>query len=681
MLFNIIKTAYSSIAEDSPSITTNLVIKLYKPEIFHFLAQDNGLSKIDILASKIKSLPEETMFNAVSSGLEIQAGNIQKIEDSNLLNIESIKIFSVLSMDFSETTASNNLVKLLKKIKSDDIFLLQKNSLEFCISECKSIDFYFEYTSVDGIIFTKKETTENNTRKNEKKNTFENDKINKEEDTKTAILDWLFPVLSPPISLDGADLYRPIRKYQKDGINFLMHQKTVLLADEMGTGKTVQAVLAARILISTKKIDKPVLVVCPVSLIGSSSMSERLGKPEGWEGHFYFWAPDLTTIIIRGQKNLRHDLWQSHFHVYLTTYDTLRSDILPNDSEDAIESLLDKFGCIILDEAQSIKNRSPRRSKAVKRLKSEYRWALSGTPIENKLDDIISIFEFIEPSILKGLHHIACPAILAQSIKPYLIRRLTKDVLPDLPEKQEEDIWVELDTHQRKEYDILHNEKTKEIGESKNKNLDKGRIQHTVFNLQQICNFASDRNSSPKSHVLLEILTECQESHKKTIVFSRFISEQYGINKIYNFLTLHGIKTVTLLGSDGSRKRENSISEFKSNPDITAILISIRAGAFGLNLPEADYVIHFDPDWNPAIRAQATDRAYRFGREKHRTLTIYNLWTRDTIEERIQYKLNEKLKISKDILDTLVEKINPKDIEQKITIEDWYEILEMKKKL
>ena len=200
---------------------------------------------------------------------------------------------------------------------------------------------------------------------------------------KLSVWDLIYPLLLPPISFDFKeqfDFYSPLYGYQQKGIEFLVQHTSALLADEMGTGKTVQSIFALRILFRKASI-KNALIICPVAVIGSAKLSLTTGKSEGWDGHFHNWAPELEVTVVRGNVEQRLLDWQCPSHIYITTYETVRNDLKNNILK---ESDLSRFDCVILDEAQKIKNRNSEISKTIRKIKTKCRWALTGTPIENK---------------------------------------------------------------------------------------------------------------------------------------------------------------------------------------------------------------------------------------------------------------------------------------------------------
>ena len=239
--------------------------------------------------------------------------------------------------------------------------------------------------------------------------------------------DLLHPLLCPPLSLEfpnQLDFYQPLRNYQQPGVEFLVNHASALLADEMGTGKTVQAVNALRILFRQSKITSA-LVVCPANAIGSARLSLETRKSEGWDGHFYHWDEYLLVTVVRDSPQQRKIDWDRPAHIYITTYETLRDDL-----KNGILQLSDptRFDCVVIDEAQKIKKRDSGMSKAVRQLQPKYRWALTGTPIENSTKDVITIFDFVKPGLFQASMNYS-PQEIKKLIEPYMLRRLKKSVL------------------------------------------------------------------------------------------------------------------------------------------------------------------------------------------------------------------------------------------------------------
>ena len=257
--------------------------------------------------------------------------------------------------------------------------------------------------------------------------------------------DLLYPILMPPLDYDFSDdlVFGELYDFQKVGVKFLLENNSALLADEMGTGKTVMSVVAMRALFKKALIRKG-LIVCPVSILSV------------WDEHINDWAPDLSLTVVRGTKEIRENDWNYPAHLYVTTYDIIRNDFLNSDDTNTIISndQIKEFDFVIIDEAQYIKNPKAGRSKALKTLNTNHRWALTGTPIENKIDDVVSIFSFLKPGYLSTTENYT-PSQIKRKIEPYFLRREKKDVFKDLPKKIKNNLWLELDTVQRKEYEEI----------------------------------------------------------------------------------------------------------------------------------------------------------------------------------------------------------------------------------
>ena len=482
--------------------------------------------------------------------------------------------------------------------------------------------------------------------------------------------DILLPVLLPPLSLEfpkELDFYRELRGYQQQGISWLVDQPSALLADEMGTGKTVQAVNALRLLFRQGTI-RSALIVCPPAVIGSIDLSIETGSSEGWSGHLYHWASELEFAVIRGGNQEQRKLaWERPLHVYITTYDTLRTDI-----RNQVLTDCNKFNCIILDEAQKIKNRATKTSQAVRCLHSAYRWALTGTPIENSLDDVKSLFDFIRPGLFKGGVEDSPQAVKA-AIEPYMLRRLKQDVLQDLPNKVRQEDWLELDQHQREEYNRALQAGRRKIETSLGVEQTIQVRQHIfalLAELKQICNFAKERSESPKTELLLEYVETIAANKKQVLIFSQYTKE--GTDKIAKLLDRRKIKYVVYTGKVSNQQKEQAISDFRSDPDLTVFLATIDTAGYGITLTEATYVIHFDHPWNPAKMQNAEDRTHRIGQKY--SVTVYSFWMKGTVEERIKKKLIEKRLLVENTVDALAVEV----IENALSTEDWLDIFGIK---
>lgn len=259
------------------------------------------------------------------------------------------------------------------------------------------------------------------------------------------------------------------------------------------------------------------------------------------------------------------------------------------------------------------------------------------------------------------------PERIKAKIQPYFLRRRKADVLPDLPPKQKQDFWLELDPQQRAAYDRALTAARNELV-ALGERVTKVDIFRNITRLKQICNFAPDQISSPKVDLLKEQLEEIIENEQKVIIFSQYLNE--GINKLQEILQPYGIARI--VGEQSENVRANEIERFKHNKDTPILLASVRAGGVGLNLTEASYVVHFDHWWNPAVMWQAEDRVHRPGQT--RGVNIYSYWTYDTIEERIYSILQEKGLLFQDIVDGLAEA----NIDELITVDEWLKIFDVK---
>lgn len=459
----------------------------------------------------------------------------------------------------------------------------------------------------------------------------------------------LLPILMPPLdklinnqALFPADA-RPYT-YQIEGIKFLRKNKSALLGDEMGLGKTIQAIVAIRILMQ-KGMIKNALVVCPLSLIGN------------WKKEFEKWAPELAVTKVRGVRDLRKLFWKSPFNIYITTYETLREDI---DNNLIAPSY---FSLVVLDEIQKIKNPETKISKALYKLKPDYRWGLSGTPLENKLEDVISVFGFLNPG-LRFLSPID-PFQVKETIKPYFLRRRICDVEHELPKKIIQEHWLYLNTDQQIAYDDAYEEARVDI-QSREK-IDRIHIFSWINKLKLICNEEENSGDSCKKDFLIDQLESIPQDDK-VIVFSQFPEKT--LKRLLD--TLQSYEPAMLSGKDSSNKREEIIKQFMENESPRILLASLKAGGVGINLQRANRVFHFDHWWNPAVTKQAEGRAHRKGQKK--TVFVYDLFTKGTIEEKIYQILSSKQNLFDEVIDDLSSSASA----TKITDEELYGLFDLK---
>lgn len=435
------------------------------------------------------------------------------------------------------------------------------------------------------------------------------------------------------------NLNATLRDYQVDSLNWF-HTLDYLgfggiLADEMGLGKTIQTI---SFLLS--KDNKKTLIVTPTSLI------------HNWKSEFEKFAPSLSVGISHGLKKDRLKVIKNinDFDVILTTYGSLRNDI------EEYEKL--NFDYCIIDEAQNIKNPLASTSDAVKAINAGNKFALTGTPIENNLVELWSIFDFIMPGYLYSLTKFNAVFVkdveqlenLKRMIKPFILRRTKEQVIKELPPKIEKEFYVEMGKTQKNTYGIYVEDIKSRLKEKKDV---KNKI--TIFSyltkLRQLCLDPSIivegyKGKSAKTDTCLEIITDYIEKDNKILVFSQFTSVLKNIGKRLN---KNNINFYYLDGATSAKDRITLVDSFNNNKEIKVFLISLKAGGTGLNLTSANTVIHFDPWWNPSVENQASDRAHRIGQKQ--VVEVIKLIAKGTIEEKIVELQQKKSELIQDMID------------------------------
>ncbi len=465
----------------------------------------------------------------------------------------------------------------------------------------------------------------------------------------------IFAKGKPEIALPG-NFQGELRPYQRYGAAWLRFLESrnlgACLADDMGLGKTVQVIALA---LSTARPAFPTLVVCPMSVAGN------------WQREFERFASSLKTFVHHGEqrlskKELHEQVLKSD--IVITTYSLVWRDL------ESLEYVA--WGRIVLDEAQNIKNEKSLQAVAVKKLKAGSRIALTGTPVENRLSELWSIMDFLNPGVLgtaaEFSENYAVPVEkekdggkaddLREKIAPFLLRRLKTDktVIQDLPEKNEMKVFCSLTPEQAELYrkflaDNLEKIKALEGIERK------GQILAVLVRLKQICNhpaqFLKDggvlENRSGKLDRLAEMLEEAVSEGDKALVFTQF-SEMGGMLEPYLAEKLK-CPVLYLHGGTSMMERDRLVKNFQSGIEGPAVFIlSLKAGGTGLNLTAANHVFHFDRWWNPAVENQATDRAFRIGQT--RDVQVHKLISLSTLEERIDRVLEEKTDLAGQIIST-----------------------------
>ncbi len=441
------------------------------------------------------------------------------------------------------------------------------------------------------------------------------------------------------------------RDYQKRGFSWLVFLHNVgtggILADDMGLGKTLQTIALLLWLKSKSKSHRPTLVVAPTSVVPN------------WEREIEKFAPSLSTLLWHGSDRHEQRSEMEDVDVVITSYALLRRD----------EEVLSECGFryLILDEAQHIKNPLSATARAAKRVTSERRLALTGTPIENRLSEIWSIMDFVSPGLLGSLKNFeeryARPIERGDEetmrrmrtiVRPLVMRRTKSEVAPELPAKIEQEIVVPLADEQNKLYkQMLGQLRASVLSEVEKQGVQKAHIQilAALTRLRQAAcdprltklNGEWNDDTSGKLSALREILSEAVAGGHRVLVFSQFVEM---LQLIKTALDQDGVKYEYLDGS--TKDRQERVDRFNKDESYSAFLISLKAGGTGLNLTGADTVVHFDPWWNPAVEDQASDRAHRIGQTK--VVTVYRLIARGTVEEKILQLSAKKRELMENVL-------------------------------
>jgi SNF2 family DNA or RNA helicase len=437
----------------------------------------------------------------------------------------------------------------------------------------------------------------------------------------------LLYLLQPPLEnfFGERQLHLPFEPYpyQKEGIAFLMPRYAALLADEMGLGKTMQTIVALRLLFHGGLI-RTALLVCPKPLVPN------------WVRELRMWAEDVPFEVIGGDGEARRCAWLvSNCPLKLVNYELLTRDAGYLADERV------RFDVVVLDEAQRIKNRESKTAQAVCAIQRGRSWALTGTPIENRPEDLVSLFAFLKPDhIPAGTPAKQLPALTADCI----LRRRTEDVLTDLPPKVVRDAVVELTPAQRAAYELAETEgivRLNALGET----ITVQHVFELIMRLKQICNFDPLTGESGKLEQLLADLGEVADSGRKAIIFSQWVEP---LELLARRLAAFG--PLLFHGRVPARQRQEVLAAFRTDPRKQILLMSYGTGSVGLNLQFANYVFLFDRWWNPAVEDQAIKRAHRLGQQE--PVFVTRFVTQHTIEGRICEVLEKKRQLFADLIES-----------------------------
>lgn len=426
-----------------------------------------------------------------------------------------------------------------------------------------------------------------------------------------------------------------LRNYQIDGVKWMKmltsHHMGGILADDMGLGKTLQAITY---LTSSMKDGDKTLIVAPSSLIYN------------WESEFHKFSPDMEVLVVEGTKKYRQDIITEDHQIYITSYGSFLKDL-----DDYQEKNL-KF--LLMDEAQTVKNAQSKTNKALSRLKVETVLALSGTPIENRLEEMWALFNIVMPGLFgnKKKFTKSTPESISRAIKPFVMRRKKDDVLKELPDKLEMIHYSELADDQKVIYMAQLQSMQDRIRLMNKEEFNRSKIEilSGITRLRQICDtpalFMPDyTGKSGKLEVLTNLLEQIKESGHRPLIFSQF-TKMFGF--IEEEMEKVGLSSYKLTGSTTAKERLDMVKAFNAGSR-DAFLISLKAGGMGLNLTSADVVILVDLWWNPSVEEQAISRAHRMGQKS--TVEVIRLITRGTIEEKIKEIQSKKQDLVTTVLD------------------------------
>lgn len=410
-----------------------------------------------------------------------------------------------------------------------------------------------------------------------------------------------------------------LRDYQKEGFHFLTtaakYGLGAILADEMGLGKTLQMIA---FLLAQK--DAKSLIITPTALIYN------------WKNELERFAPELKVAVVHGSREKRLKILEEkeNYDIILTTYVTYKND------EDYYKDTV--FDYCIIDEAQQIKNNTSQITKIIKSVKSRVRFALTGTPMENNLMELWSLMDFVMPGYLynplrfQNIFLTEPPQVeeLRKLISPFMLRRTKQEVLEELPDKIEQKVVITLEGYHQRAYLAMKKLIKEKIASDKANRI---ALLAYLTKLRQICLVPERmvkqyKGKNSKMEYLISLLEEIP--NEKVLIFSQFTTV---LKEIESRLEEEGITYNYLDGQTGARERIELVEEFNQNPEKRVFLISLKAGGTGLNLTSASTVIHFDPWWNPAVEAQASDRAHRMGQKQ--VVNVIKLVAEGTIEERV----------------------------------------------
>jgi SNF2 family DNA or RNA helicase len=437
--------------------------------------------------------------------------------------------------------------------------------------------------------------------------------------------DRLLYLLQPPLEdiFHGKQVHLPFQPYpyQIKGIAFLMPRHAALLADEMGLGKTAQVLISLRLLLQSGLIRRA-LVVCPKPLVVN------------WTRELKIWAEDVPYEVIGGDTMTRKAQWfASNTPVKLVNYELLTRDAAFV-SDERIH-----FDVVVLDEAQRIKNRDAKTAEVVRSIARDRSWAMTGTPIENRVEDLVNIFAFVDP---ERVPQDTPPKLLPELTRDCILRRVKEEVATDMPPKVIHDAYLELTAAQRESYERAETEGIVHLNDL-GATITVQHVFELVMRLKQICNFDPLTGDSAKTEQLVADIAEVADNGRKAIVFSQWVEP---LAKLAEALASYG--PLLYHGKVPHKERQPILDRFKADASKHVLLMSYGTGSVGLNLQFANYVFLFDRWWNPAVEDQAINRAHRIGQKD--TVFVTRFVVQNTIEERIAEVLQKKRELFEEMI-------------------------------
>ena len=633
------------------------LILVNEDKIYQFLSEDieEYMKKYEVLATETFKKKEVHSPQMKTIGVRVE---------NNLLQIDLSQIGIELS-DLSEIMERYKLKKDFYRLK-DGSFINLKQNETLTFLDNLNLDIESGYTNLKDGMITLQSYRSLYLEKCLKN--LNNVEINKDESYKTMIDGLQTNQKNVEIPIPK-NLNADLRTYQKIGYQWLKtldkYEFGGILADDMGLGKTIQ-VLAVILDYVNKEGKMPSLVVCPSSLTLN------------WLGEANKFAPSLKVCVISGNaiERAKKIAKIPQYDLVITSYDSLKRDI------DVYEEKAFNFRYMIADEAQYVKNNNTQNAKAIKKILTKTRFALTGTPIENSLSELWSIFDFIMPGYLFKYRKFketfetpivkeeseACLERLKKMIEPFVLRRIKKEVLTELPDKTISVLYNEMQEEQQKVYLAYLAKARKEINdEIKANGFESSQIKilALLMRLRQICChpklfLQNYEGESSKLTQCIELIKNTVESGHKILLFSGYTSMFEMIEKE---LKNNKISYLKLTGQTKVSDRIDLVDKFNEDESIKVFLISLKAGGTGLNLTGADVVIHYDPWWNLSAENQATDRTYRIGQKNN--VQVYKLITKNSIEEKIYELQQKKAKLADNMLstqNTFINQLSKEDI-------------------